>query len=105
MDSLMLLALGHAQPRLRGRAATSGWTRTAGWSGAGERQMAPFVFTGVSIAHPRLFEGAPDGAFSLNLLWDRAIERGRLYGVRLEGLWMHVGTPEALTEAERWIAE
>jgi N-acetyl-alpha-D-muramate 1-phosphate uridylyltransferase len=69
----------------------------------GERQMAPFVFTGVSIAHPRMFEGAPQGAFSLNRPWDTAIEKGRLFGIRLDGLWMHVGTPEALTEAERWI--
>jgi N-acetyl-alpha-D-muramate 1-phosphate uridylyltransferase len=69
----------------------------------GERQMAPFVFTGVSIAHPRLFDGAPEGAFSLNAPWDAAIEKGRLFGIRLDGLWMHVGTPEALVEAERWI--
>jgi len=69
----------------------------------GERQMAPFVFTGVSIAHPRMFKGAPQGAFSLNAPWDVAIEKGRLFGIRLDGLWMHVGTPEALTEAERWI--
>jgi MurNAc alpha-1-phosphate uridylyltransferase len=69
----------------------------------GERQMAPFVFTGVSIAHPRMFEGAPQGAFSLNAPWDTAIEKGRLFGIRLDGLWMHVGTPEALKEAERWI--
>ena len=48
----------------------------------GERQMAPFVFTGVSIAHPRIFEGAPQGRFSLNKLWDTAIENGRLYGIR-----------------------
>jgi MurNAc alpha-1-phosphate uridylyltransferase len=69
----------------------------------GERQMAPFVFTGVSIAHPRLLDDAPQGAFSLNRPWDDAIDTGRLYGIRLEGLWMHVGTPEALREAERWI--
>ena len=61
------------------------------------------MFTGVSIAHPRLFEGAPAGRFSLNVLWDRAIERGRLFGTRLDGTWMHVGTPEALDEAEKWI--
>jgi len=69
----------------------------------GERQMAPFVFTGVSIAHPRMFEGAPEGPFSMNRLWDAAIDNGRLFGIRLDGLWMHVGTPEALIEAERWI--
>ena len=66
-----------------------------------ERQQSPFVFTGVSIAHPRAFRDAPQGAFSLNRLWDRAIDAGRLYGVRMEGLWMHVGTPAALDEAEK----
>lgn len=70
-----------------------------------EREMAPFAFTGVSIAHPRAFEGAPKGPFSLNRLWDRAIEQGRLFGVRLDGVWMHIGTPEAVTAAERRIDE
>ncbi|MEE8252856.1 MAG: nucleotidyltransferase family protein, partial [Hyphomicrobium sp.] len=69
----------------------------------GEHQMASFVFTGVSIAHPRMFDGAPRGRFSLNALWNTAIENGRLYGIRLDGQWMHVGTPEALKEAEKWI--
>lgn len=68
-----------------------------------ERCDAPFVFTGASIAHPRLFDDAPAGPFSLNMLWDRAIERGRLFGVRMEGCWMHVGTPEALRDAEAWM--
>ncbi|MCV4698081.1 hypothetical protein OFB92_33725, partial [Escherichia coli] len=69
----------------------------------GEQQLVPFVFTGVSIAHPRLFEGAAKGVYSMNRLWDAAIDNGRLFGIRLDGLWMHVGTPEALVEAERWI--
>ena len=47
-----------------------------------------------------LFEDAPQGPFSLNVLWDRALDKERLYGVRLDGRWMHVGTPEALKEAE-----
>jgi N-acetyl-alpha-D-muramate 1-phosphate uridylyltransferase len=50
-----------------------------------------------------LFAGAPTGAFSLNLLFDRAIAAGRFYGLRLEGVWMHVGTPEAIAAAERAI--
>ncbi|MEQ1698347.1 MAG: nucleotidyltransferase family protein [Hyphomicrobiaceae bacterium] len=62
---------------------------------------APYVFAGVSIAHPRMFDGAPSGAFSLNKVWDKSIAQGRVYGVRLDGIWMHVGTPEAVTEAER----
>ena len=66
-----------------------------------EGGIVPFVFAGVSIAHPRLFEDCPEGPFSLNLLWDRALAAGRLYGIRHEGIWMHIGTPEALAEAER----
>ena len=91
------------EPRLRGSRRFRHGERTGGSSRRGERQMAPFVFTGVSIAHPRMFDGAPQGPFSLNKLWDTAIENGRLFGIRLDGLWMHVGTPEALIEAERWI--
>ena len=68
----------------------------------GERQIVPFAFAGVSLCDARLFEDAPDGKFSLNLLWDRALAKGRLYGMRLDGHWMHVGTPAALAEAESW---
>ena len=71
--------------------------------GAGE--TAPYVFTGVSIAHPRMFDDAPRGRFSLNIVWDRAIASGRLHGLVLDGWWMHVGTPPALVDAERFIAE
>lgn len=65
----------------------------------GER-LAPHVFAGVSIAHPRLFENAPSGKFSLNVLWNEAIARQRIYGVVMEGTWMHVGDPQALQDAE-----
>lgn len=66
----------------------------------GERPEVPFAFAGVSLCEAKLFDGAPQGPFSLNLLWDRALAKNRLYGVRLEGRWMHVGTPESLAEAE-----
>jgi len=66
----------------------------------GERQMVPFAFAGVSLCTAALFEDAPDGPFSLNVLWDQALAKGRLYGVRLDGRWMHVGTPQSLEEAE-----
>ncbi|MSO53914.1 MAG: nucleotidyltransferase family protein [Rhodospirillales bacterium] len=67
-------------------------------------QVSPFVFTGVQILSQRLFDGAPAGVFSLNLLYDRAIESGRLYGLVHDGEWFHVGTPDGLTEAERGLA-
>jgi len=65
-----------------------------------EREIVPFVYAGVAIFEPAMFEGTPDTPFSLNLLFDRAIDAGRLHGVRLDGTWMHVGTPEALKDAE-----
>jgi|FEC22Drversion2_1045045.scaffolds.fasta_scaffold00009_130 MurNAc alpha-1-phosphate uridylyltransferase len=68
-----------------------------------ERTTAPFAYTGVAILSPRLFDDAPNGRFSLNLLFDRAIATGRLHGLRLDGLWMHVGTPSAIAEAETMI--
>ena len=66
----------------------------------GEGEVVPFAFAGVSLCDERLFKDAPEGRFSLNLLWDRALAEGRLFGMRLDGRWMHVGTPDALAEAE-----
>jgi N-acetyl-alpha-D-muramate 1-phosphate uridylyltransferase len=70
-----------------------------------EREVAPFVYAGAAILHPRLFEDYPPGAFSLNRLFDRAAGEGRLFGVRLDGLWLHIGSPEAIGEAEAMIAD
>lgn len=67
-------------------------------------ERAPLVFTGVQILHPRLFADAPAGPFSLNILYDRAQAAGRLHGQVHDGAWLHIGTPEALTEAEAWLA-
>ena len=61
---------------------------------------APFVFTGIQLLHPRLFDPAPDGRFSLNLLYDAAQARGRLFGLVHDGEWYHVGTPEGLELAK-----
>jgi MurNAc alpha-1-phosphate uridylyltransferase len=66
-----------------------------------ERDVVPFVYAGAAILKPTLFADAPAGAFSLNLMFDRAAEVERLYGLRLEGLWLHVGTPDAVAAAAR----
>jgi MurNAc alpha-1-phosphate uridylyltransferase len=68
-------------------------------------QDVPLVFTGVSINHPRLFRNAPEGPFSILRLWDEAESAGRLAAIQLDGQWMHVGTPEALAEAEERLNE
>jgi len=70
-----------------------------------DQRLSPFAYPGVQIVHPRLFAGMQPGAFSINPLWDRAIERGRLHGIRLDGVWMHVGTPEALAQSEKYLAD
>ncbi|MCK0197074.1 nucleotidyltransferase family protein [Ancylobacter sp. 6x-1] len=69
----------------------------------GERIVAPFAFAGAALWRPGLFADAPQGAFSLSRLFRAAAEKGRLYGMRLEGVWMHVGTPEAIAQAEEAI--
>lgn len=100
MDCLMLLAATHS---------------SLGYDGAGDFTMdaegrlarrqaprlAPFAWPGVQIIDPQLVARSPaDDVFSTNRLWDIAIEEGRLYGIRLDGKWMHIGTPEARVEAE-----
>lgn len=71
----------------------------------GERHTAPFAYAGAAIVKPEIFTNLPGGPFSLNLLFDRALEQERMFGVRLDGLWLHVGTPEAIHEAEEAIAK
>lgn len=65
-------------------------------------RVSPFAYPGVQIIHPRLLAGAPEGTYSVNPYWNRAIEARRLFGLRLEGIWFHVGTPEAVADAERY---
>ena len=69
-----------------------------------ERGVVPFVYAGVAILSPGLFADAPRGPFSLNRIFDRAMEAGRLHGLRLDGTWMHVGTPDSVADAEAAIS-
>ncbi len=65
-----------------------------------ELQVVPFVYAGAAIISPALFADAPSGEFSLTRMFDRANEQERLFGLRLDGVWMHVGTPDAVRAAE-----
>ena len=104
MDAVLLLAATATSIGYEGRGdfamAADGRLRRRA-----EREVVPFVYAGAAILAPAMFSGAPAGAFSLNTLFDRAIEAGRLYGLRLEGTWMHVCTPEAIKAAEAAISE
>jgi MurNAc alpha-1-phosphate uridylyltransferase len=99
MDALLLLASTTGSIGYSGRGdftmAADGRLRRCG-----EREVAPFVYAGAAILSPALFKDAPQGEFSLTTLFERATEAGRLFGLRLEGLWMHVGTPDAIAQAE-----
>ena len=87
-------------------AAISAWTPAGRLSRRPEREVAPFAYAGAAILHPApLRRLRRTGAFSLNLLFDQAIEAERLFGVRMDGLWLHVGTPETIGEAEMSIAD
>ena len=65
-----------------------------------ESEVSPFVFTGIQILHPRLFEDAPEEPFSLNLIYNKAGAAERLWGLRHDGEWFHIGTPEGLRDVE-----
>lgn len=69
-----------------------------------EGEVSPYVFAGVQIISPRAMKDTPEGAFSLNIVYDRAEQEGRLFGIVHDGEWYHVGTPEALAETEEIIA-
>jgi N-acetyl-alpha-D-muramate 1-phosphate uridylyltransferase len=70
-----------------------------------EHQVVPFVYAGVAIMSPALFAAAPKGEFSLTKIFDAANEQERLFGLRLDGMWMHVGTPDAVNAAEQAFLE
>ncbi|HZN28680.1 MAG TPA: nucleotidyltransferase family protein [Xanthobacteraceae bacterium] len=99
MDALLLLAVAAASIGYSGRgdfkmAPDGRLTRR------GEHEVVPFVYAGAAILTPAFFAGVPQGPSSMSPLFDRAAEAGRLYGLRLEGVWMHVGTPDAVKAAE-----
>ena len=127
-DSVWVEGLGHALDRMIERWSPdnmdalllmASMVTSLGFEGTGDFQMdaegrlsrvpplrlSPFAYPGVQIVHPRLFDGAPGPSFSMNRLWDVAIEKERLYGIRLDGVWIHVGTPQAVREADDFLSD
>ncbi|MCB1380671.1 MAG: nucleotidyltransferase family protein [Alphaproteobacteria bacterium] len=90
-------------------------SQTIGYDGLGDFVIEPggmiarrdgstcdgLAYAGSYLVAPRLFLEAPAGKFSMNVLWDRAIARNRLFGLTHWGKWFHVGTPDAIPSAER----
>ena len=119
IDSLRLLASSWSEERMDALLLLVPLARANCHGGQGDFHMnaagllrrkrrgtvAPFVFTGIQIVSKRLFEGElPDGPFSTNLLWDRAMEKGRCFGVVHQGLWFDVGTPINVRKTEELLS-
>ena len=115
VDALKVLAAGWDEARMDALLLLVPLARAHCHSGRGDFHMrasgaltrkrpggvAPFVFTGIQICSKRLFDGdLPEGPFSTNLLWDRAITAKRCFGVVHEGLWFDVGRPESIGRTE-----
>ncbi|MBO6948798.1 MAG: nucleotidyltransferase family protein [Rhodospirillales bacterium] len=116
-DTLMRLAREWRDDLMDGLLLLQGTVESHGYSGPGdfvadpdgklarrpEMEVAPWLFAGVQILHPRIFDDSPDGKWSLNVVFDKAIETDRLYGVVHDGEWFHIGTPEGLKEADDFL--
>jgi MurNAc alpha-1-phosphate uridylyltransferase len=120
VDTLRLLASNWDEARMDSLLLLVPLARANGHNGRGDFHMdgagalrrrkphgvAPFVYTGVQMLSKRLFEGdMPAGAFSTNILWDRAIAAGRCFGMVHQGLWFDIGRPENIAMAEALMGE
>jgi MurNAc alpha-1-phosphate uridylyltransferase len=104
MDALLLVAPTASSIGYAGRGDFS-MAPDGALTRRGEREIVPFVYAGAAILTPAFFAGVAPGPSSMTPLFDRAAEAGRLCGLRLEGVWMHVGTPDAIKAAEEAILE
>jgi MurNAc alpha-1-phosphate uridylyltransferase len=104
MDGFLLLAAMVSSLGYEGWRGDFRLSATGQVSRVPARVISPFAFPGVQIAHPRLFADPPAPAFSTNAMWDRAIARGRLHGTRLDGVWLHVDSPQSRDDAEAFLA-
>ena len=114
-DNLLRLAQGFDPERMDARLLMAANVTSVGYAGLGDFRMspdgrlirrapntvAPFVYASVQILRPQLLDGFEPVAFSGNRLWDTAAEADRLFGVRLDGVWLHIGDPKSLRRAER----
>ena len=104
MDALLLL-VPHARAENHRGMGDFHMDRTGRLRRRERSRVAPFVYTGIQMVSKRLLEGAPEGPFSTNLLWDRAIEHGRCFGAVHQGLWFDIGRPESIRRAEEILRE
>jgi MurNAc alpha-1-phosphate uridylyltransferase len=99
MDALLLLARAAGSVAITERGDFL-WPRGETLRRRGERDVAPYIYAGVQIVSPGLFAASPPPPFSMNLLWDQAIEKKRLGAIVHDGVWFHLTTPDDLARAE-----
>ena len=99
MDALLLL-VPHARASNHGGRGDFHMDRTGRLRRRQRSHVAPFVYTGIQMDSKRLLDGAPEGPFSTNILWDKAMENGRCFGAVHQGLWFDVGTPQSIKATE-----
>ena len=104
MDALLLLV---PQPRAGNHGGQGDFHMDAAGRLSRRRagRVAPFVYTGIQMVSKRLLRDAPEGPFSTNILWDRAIAEGRCFGTVHQGMWFDVGTPAAIAATERALSD
>ena len=103
MDALLLL-VPHARAMNHRGLGDFHMDRLGRLRRRGKSRVAPFVYTGIQMVSKALLRDAPEGAFSTNILWDRAIAEGRCFGAVHQGLWFDVGTPQAIPATEQLLA-
>ena len=103
MDALLLL-VPHARAFNHNGLGDFHMDRVGRIRRRGRSRVAPFVYTGIQIVSKALLRDAPEGAFSTNILWDRAIAEGRCFGAVHQGLWFDVGSPPAIPATEQVLA-
>lgn len=104
MDALLLLVPNARAANHRGRGDFH-MDKNGRLRRRDKARVAPFVYTGIQIVSKRLLRDSPDGPFSTNLLWDRAMEEGRCFGAVHQGLWFDVGTPQSIKATELFLED
>ena len=104
MDALLLL-VPHARAYNHRGLGDFHMDRFGRLSRRGRSKVAPYVFTGIQLVSKRLLRDAPEGAFSTNILWNRAIAEGRCFGAVHQGLWFDVGTPASVKATEATLVD
>jgi MurNAc alpha-1-phosphate uridylyltransferase len=104
MDALLLL-VPHARAYNHKGLGDFHMDRFGRLARRGRSKVAPYVFTGIQLVSKRLLRDAPEGPFSTNFFWDRAIEEGRCFGAVHQGLWFDVGTPASVKATEATLVD